>query len=367
MKRHARYSRTIDPLLIMLMTVLFLIITFFAFGQKADVATKMAMGDTYAKQGNGGKAISNYEDAAALDPKDPLPHFKIGNIYLQSKNADAAMEEFQKAITVDPGFAPAYKEIAELYYLQKKGIEAVKAQQKFIELSDSRDEGLVRLAYYQFMARDFAGTNETFEQAHQKGLLKDSDLRYYGLSLVEAADYEKAQKILEEYLSKAEGVASDYAAYGKVLIQLRQDSLAAIALDRSLALDNRQTPVKKMLWETLYNLGKSYYSNKQFALADTTFGRLIDLHPGVATGYLWAGRSEAQLDPETTQGLAKDSYEKVIEISKSNTDLKEAYSYLGYYYYIQKDAASSRANWQKVLSIDPQDTQAKEALKAIRN
>jgi len=350
----------------MLMTVLFVIIAFFAFGQRVDVNTKIATGDAYAKQGDGGRAISNYEVAATLDPQNPLPHFKIGNIYLQSKNADAAMEEFKNAVAVDPKFAPAYKEIAELYYLQKNGAEAVKAQEKFIEFSGSRDEGLVRLAYYHFMTHDFAKTNQVFDETYRKGLLKDGDLRYYGLSLVEAGDYEVARKILEEYFGKAEGVASDYAAYGRALIQLRQDSLAAIALDRSLVLDNGQTPVKKMLWETLYNLGKSYYSSKQFALADTTFERLINLHPGIVTGYLWAGRSEAQLDPETTQGLAKDSYEKVIEISKSNNDLKEAYSYLGYYYYVQKDIALSRTNWQKVLSIDPQDERAKEALKAIK-
>lgn len=361
---------------VLFIAIVFIMLTFaVAFSQrkgnqqvdpKTNAAVKIATGDTYAKQGNGGKAVSSYEEAASLDPQNPLPHYKIGEIYLRSGNKDAAMEAFQKAISVDATYAAAYKEIAELYYMQKNGAEAVKAQEKYLEFSTSRDDGLVRLGYYTFMTRDFLKTNGIFKEAYEKGLLKDTDLRYYGLSLVEAEDYSGAQKILEEYLSKKEGEASDYTAYAKTLVQLKQDSLAVLALEKSLSLDNRQTGVKKMLWETLYALGKSYYSRKMFAEADTTFEKLIGLHPSVATGYLWAGRANAQLDPETEKGLAKDFYEKVIEISKSKTDLKEAHAYLGYYYFVKKDVPQSRANWEKVLTIDPKDSQAIEALKAIK-
>lgn len=365
---------------VLFIAIVFMMLTIVvAFGQRSkrqatdplkEEQTKISMGDTYLQQGNGGMAVSSYEDAALLVPTDALPHYKIGNVYLRSKNTAAAMEAFQKAVTVDPTYARAYKEIAELYYMQKNGTEAVKAQEKYIALTG--DEGLVRLGYYLFMTRDFARTNATFEKAYQKKLLKDADLRYYALSLVEAGDYLNGKKIFEEYLPGAtEESAADYASYGKALAQLRQDSLAAISLERSLSIDNRQTSVKKVLWETLYSLGKTYYASKRFADADTTFEKLINLHPGVITGYVWAGRANACLDPETEKGLAKDFYEKVIEIGqaapeKSKNDLKEAYSYLGYYYYVKKQPGESKLNWNKVLSIDPQDERALEALKTIK-
>ena len=368
---------------VLFIAIVFLMLTFaVAFSQKPksqadktkDAQARISVGDTYMQQGNGGLAVSNYEEAALLNPRDPLPHYKIGTVYQRSKNPDAAMEAFQKAVSIDPNYAPAYKEMAELYYTSKNGVEAVKSQQKYMDLSGSPDDGLVRLGYYLFMTRDFAKTNDAFGKAYQKGLLRDTGLRYYALSLVEIGDFEKGREIFEEYFSKVgqQSIeASDYAGYGKVLVHLGQDSLAAIALERSLSIDNRQTPVKKMLWETLYSLGKSYYSKQKFALADTTFEKLIGLQPRIATGYLWAGRSSAGLDPESEKGLAKDFYEKVIEIGqttpdKSKNDLKEAYSYLGYYYFVKKDPALSRKNWEKVLALDPQDERAKEALKAIK-
>ncbi len=365
---------------VLFIAIVFLMLTFaVAFGQKSkkqpdpvkEAATKISMGDAYLQQGNGGMAVSSYEDAALLTPSDALPHYKIGLVYLRSKNPDAAMEAFQKAVSTDAKYSQAYKEIAELYYTQKNSAEAVRAQEKYLELTND-DAGQLRFGYYLFMAKDFARANEAFNKAYEKSLLKDSGLRYYGLSLIEAGDYAKGKNIFEEYFSQSEDeVATDYASYGRALVQLKQDSLAAIALEKSVSLDNRQTSVKKMLWETLYSLGKSYYAKKQFELADTTFERLINLHPGVITGYVWAGRANAELDPETEKGLAKDFYEKVIVIGqttpdKSKNDLKEAYSYLGYYYYMKKNANESKLNWQKVLSIDPQDAHALEALKLIK-
>ena len=342
--------------------------------KKTEAQTKISLGDSYMKQGNGGLAVSNYEAAAVLTPQDPLPHYKIGVVYLRSTNKDAAMEAFQKAVAVDPSYAPAYKELAGLYYTMKNGPEAVKMQEKYMQLEGSPDSELVRLGYYVFMTRDFAKANEVFLRAYQKGLLKDNGLRYYALSLFESGDYAGSQKVFEEYFSKAkpdEVEASDYTSYGKALLNLKQDSLAVIALQKALIIDNKLTSVKKILWETLYSLGKSYYSKQQFALADSAFENLIDLHPGVINGYLWSGRAKAQLDPETEQGLAKSSYEKVIEIGqatpdKSKAELKEAYSYMGYYYFLKNDAGQSRANWEKVLALDPQDAKAREALKAIR-
>ncbi|HZY81849.1 MAG TPA: tetratricopeptide repeat protein [Cyclobacteriaceae bacterium] len=371
-------------------------------GIEQTFKASMLLGDVYLLEGNGGQAISNYEHAAMLDVRNAAPHYRIGNVYVRSTNKDAAIESFQKAVNVDPGYAPAYKELAELYYMMKNGPEAAKAQEKYMELSESGENGNVRMGYYQFMNRDFAKANDAFGKAYQGGTLKDNALRYYALSLVEAGDLAESQRIFEQYFSKAKPEqidASDYAQYGKVLLKLEQDSLAVAAFENSLAIDSKQVPLRQLQAETLYkdkryaesvaaykqliglrakpssqdlySLGRAYYYNENFQQSDSTFRKLIDLQPTMTVGYLWAGRSNAQLDPDTEKGLAKPFYEKLIEIGqatadKSRGDLKEAYSYLGYYYFVKNNAAMSRANWEKVLAIDPQDERAKEALKAIK-
>ncbi|MBK7389848.1 MAG: hypothetical protein IPI23_12500 [Bacteroidetes bacterium] len=44
----------------------------------------------------------------------------------------------------------------------------------------------------------------------------------------------------------------------------------------------------------------------------------------------------------------------------------EAYKYLGYYYYLNKDIEMSKVYWNKVLLLDPTDKQAIDVLKLLK-
>jgi hypothetical protein len=47
-------------------------------------------------------------------------------------------------------------------------------------------------------------------------------------------------------------------------------------------------------------------------------------------------------------------------------DLEEAYSYLGYFYFISKDKENSKMYWQKVQEINPTSDKAKKALENLK-
>ena len=71
---------------------------------------------------------------------------------------------------------------------------------------------------------------------------------------------------------------------------------------------------------------------------------------------------------------AKPFYEKYIELATADSanfsrykqDLIEAYRYLAYYYFVKKDCPQSIACWKKVLEFVPEDKQAKDSIKQIR-
>ena len=82
-------------------------------------------------------------------------------------------------------------------------------------------------------------------------------------------------------------------------------------------------------------------------------------------------RVKTNFDPESDSGLAKPFYEQFISLSKEDTtkfkkELIEAYSYLGYYYFLKEDNSDSKLYWQKVFAFDPKNTQAVEALKVLK-
>ena len=121
--------------------------------------------------------------------------------------------------------------------------------------------------------------------------------------------------------------------------------------------------------------------------ADSLFKELSFQVPNSYVSYFWRARVNSMLDPETTKGLAKPYYEKVIEIGlvqpeRYKRELIECYKYLGYYHYVIADAITTKNNgnpdlakeeygeaksfFSKVLTLDAKDEVALKALESIK-
>ena len=145
-------------------------------------------------------------------------------------------------------------------------------------------------------------------------------------------------------------------------------------------------PAEERTMENTFQLGRLYYSEgtatdtikvtremRQAALiqADTIFAEVAAEAPDSYLGNFWRARTNSAIDPETTQGLAKPYYEKVVEMLLPKNDARynrviiECYKYLGYYFLLQSDYETSKDYWNKILAIDPNDTLAKTALEGI--
>lgn len=367
-----------------------------------NAMTEVLLGDAFLGVNNGGSAVSAYERAARLDPKIALPHYKIGLVYLRSKNVPVAEEAFNKAIAIDPEYTLAYKELGELYYLAKDGAKAVKNYEVYMAHSEKAEQNRTRYAFFIFMSKDFARANKEFAAIVAKPDVPPIALKYYAASLFESGNLEESQKAFDRYFSvqNENAEASEFAYYGKLLQKTGKDSLAVVNFQKSLEIEPNQPEIRELAAETLFklkryndaipqyraliplrtkpspkdyfNLGRAFYLTEQYAPADSAFTKLIEIQPNLPASYLWDARAKAGLDPESEAGLAKPVYELLIEKSlavpeKSNKkDLMEAYSYLGYYYFLKSDRKQSKANWEKVLAIDPNDVKATEAIKALQ-
>ena len=82
-------------------------------------------------------------------------------------------------------------------------------------------------------------------------------------------------------------------------------------------------------------------------------------------------RVNSALDPETEQGLARPYYQAAAQILEKDTRKKlkliiECYSYLGYYYYLQKDIPESKTYWNKILNLQPENEVARKAIEGMK-
>jgi cytochrome c-type biogenesis protein CcmH/NrfG len=365
-----------------------------------DPKTSLLLGDYYLMENQGGSCASAYEDATALDPSSGAPLYKHALLFMRTKNIPVVEEDLKKSIAADPEYALAHKELGELYYLKKDGANAVKHYEIYLSLTDSPEKksGFIH-AFYLFMAKNYAKANEIFKSLSEKPDVAPSTLKFYARSLSEAGNLEESQKIFEKYLNGKDSLeATDFNSYASLLLKQKKDSLAAIAFQNSLNLDQNQPTVHQTLidyywskkkypecenacraaikirktpfFNDYFKLGQSLYLEHKYSQADSAFAKTIELQPKITLPYVWAARSKGAQDEELKEGLAKPFYEKVIEIGeadkeKNKKDLSDAYKYMGSYYMIKQDYKTAKGYWQKVLELYPEDENSKEAIKII--
>ncbi|MCS6824885.1 MAG: tetratricopeptide repeat protein [Cytophagaceae bacterium] len=365
---------------------------------KREMMHYIMIGDAYNENNDGSNAVKNYKLAITMDPKSPVPHWKIGRLYLSVKNYESGEQSFKDGLALDNTFSPIHRDLGEIYFRKGKNADAIACYKKYIELRDRSNDVELRYASFLFYNKDYTSALATLNALEKRNYDNIALYRIMGYCYYETGDMIKANEYMQKFFSKADEkkiITNDYVYMGKIYSKDKKDSLAIIyyskALERDpskvelygelgmLYLTNKQFDKAAEMFTAKINktqptandyfqLGRSYYLNEKYTQADSAFSKVIEMRPEITMGYLWKGRSLASIDTTLKQGLAKPVYEKLIEVGKADPeknkkDLIEAYSYLGYYHYaITKDRAKSDEAWQNILKLDPNNKKAQEAL-----
>jgi len=365
-------------------------------------------GDAYMQLLNdGSSAIKNYEQAQVLNPKSPRAKLRIGQLWVKANNYTSALNYYSEAIAIDSNYAPAHREMGYLLLKTNQASKAKESYAKFLSLSSGSRTSRIQYINNLFDLKDYS------EAINQINIVLKTDTANYdlyralGYSYYETGQYDKGLYYMTKFIDKTQPDkirTLDFVYYGKLLSKNNMDSLSAEVLMKAFDMDTTQTDllnqaiysflkikeytkaaeivirktlIKKDVANDYYTLGKIYYNLHDYQKADSVFSIFTSLSPGNVKGYLWKAYSLVNLDPESKQGLAKPAFEMLIEKAKSDSanntkELKEAYSYLSYYYFLQyalskniKNGVISKGYCEKVLAIDPNDEKAKTILKEL--
>jgi len=264
------------------------------------------------KTGNDDLAIEYYGKVAEIDAakKDDAYH-EMSTLYFKNKNWDGVINSLTKKIKITN---QEYFDLGKAYIFRgdKAVSDAVSSIKTSVNFSDEQ-AGKVRqaLLYYQKDLSSAKNDNQLIESALNN--LKQS-----------------------------------------VELEITSNQKASWAASQS-----------KWLAEVKSIIGTDY------ANADTALMFLNTKSPNLAVGFFWRARVNSNFDPETKLGNSKPYYERFIDLAikepdKFKKELVEAYSYLGYYYYLLEDKATSKSFWQKVLDIDPENKQAIDVMKLLK-
>jgi tetratricopeptide (TPR) repeat protein len=360
------------------------------------------MGDAYRKKNDGGGAVSSYQKALTIDPKYAEASYKIGKVYYtQGKDQEEVFSRyFNEAIASDPNFAPAYYDFYVYYFFR----DVNKARNYFAQYKPLADKGAA--LDYEEASLSFASGDFKDAVAKSTDLLNkygnDADARLYrlrGYSNWKLGDSATAIKDFETFFSKAKEedivpdnwmVAAELAAkFPERQANFERYVNAAIAADTTAkgktdlakkAVDifkNAGNKQKVAEWSLkvltlspqpskvdLFNAGHSSLKAGDYTKADSLFSVYKTKYPDDIFGYYWSFRTYSDLDSTMEKGLAIPDAIKFIELAgadkvKNKTTLITTNGYVaGYYANIKKDFPTAIQYIDKIIEIDPANTDA---------
>ena len=376
----------------------------------------LLQGDIHAAEKVAGKAAEQYEQAMYFDKGHRQGYIKYARLYA-AVNPELAIEKLNKLLALDAQSAIAYRELAEVYYANGQFSKAEEAYEKFVSLDSFYSETeMVRYASILFYNKNFQKSAEIALEVLKNNPKNFVMRRLLMYDAVELEKYDLAKEYAESFMNEggdAKYIYLDYVYYGRLMSNLGEKEKAYAQLEKALEIDPTKVDMYKELGELyerdgdyinairqyqnfidkgedkvtlsdFFTVGKlNYYAasdtaavyaaNKDnfIAAADSAFTMVVEKAPADNyLGHFWLARTNSLKDPESTLGLAKPHYEKVIEIleaaGRNQNQLIEAYRYLGYYYYVTHRLAESISYWEKILAIKPDDAVAKQALEGIK-
>jgi tetratricopeptide (TPR) repeat protein len=380
-------------------------------------------GDIFLSQNKSGEAASKFESALSFDAKCKTAYFKLARIYESGKMYPQSLEFIEKLKTVDAHFPPCLKLEGDIYYEQGKYAKAIDAYSEYLQTSEAVLADHSRYAYALYFNKEY---QKSLEELNQITPLDPNNIvfkRLKAYNLYETGEFKAGLDQMKEYFdttNSSDIIVSDYKYFARLLQKNNQDSLSVLYYQK--AMESSQAPLEfnkeiSLSFEKMKNysgaaayLEKHFKTNKNlvpvdlliwgrdcyfaageidsaaiaqnpakaderkalYLKADSIFGDFAVRYPDHYMGYFWRARVNAVLDPETELGLAKPYYEKVAEIlEKTNNaerkkEIIEAYQYLGYYYYLKEDLPNSLIYFNKIITIDPNNSVAQEAIKGIQ-
>jgi tetratricopeptide (TPR) repeat protein len=374
------------------------------------------LGDIELAKGNTGTACGNYELAILFDESCKEAYIKYARAY-KNVNTPLAIEKLGVLKQKEPTFLLVDRELADIYYATNDFKTAAQLYENYLQSGNSNAQDLTKYAMTLFLNNDFAKSLEVATLGLQKTPRSPAFNRLAMWNNVDLKKYDDAIKSADLFFNKSDKpdlTYLDYRYYGQALRETKQYDLAIPQYEKALKMDSTKIDLWKDMSDmynekgdvvnsiSTYNtylgllgedkrtadvmmpLGKLYYGLgnnaatdpivKKDALikADTIFAQVATLEPTGYRGNFWRARTNFALDPETTQGLAKPFYEQTVSLVESKVDaarynsvIMECSRFLGYYYFLQKDYTMSNTYWNKILTIEPTNEMAKNAIAGI--
>jgi len=261
------------------------------------------------------KAIQAFQQAAALQPRNPAPHILAARAAAQMRDWPVAENEYAEAARLDPEASEIETGQLDVYLQSRQFAKAEAALRAFLQYSPQASAGSIDLTVRQQAARiqlgrvlAAQGKNEEAQIVLEAGL-KDSEdgnaRRELAQLYLQAKNYEKAAEQLRILLQSSPNDADVHAQLGGALLQQRQFAEAQKELLSAVKLNPR-------LPQAYSDLALAASENKEYELCLQALDARAKLLPEAPGTYFLRA---VAYDHLRDRMHAVENYEKFLEVA----------------------------------------------------
>jgi tetratricopeptide (TPR) repeat protein len=357
------------------------------------------IGQIYLRGKNYNLALENYKKAIEADPNFGPAYKDLAELYFLAQKYKQAAENFdlfvQKSATTDPELILRGAKFAFTADDYAKTLEILKSVDGKIE--NPMIQRMYGWAYFKTNEADKSITNlnDLIKKAPDKVIGEDYKYlgRAYNLkATAEGKPYDSTgvvyiMKGAELDTNKAEAAAT-FKEVATLYYTAKDYDNAILAFEKGIPLD---TAAKSLINDNYY-LGMSYFQKASRTIAegadsakialdkrswnlkaDSIFTVVNTKSPEWPYAYYFKGVSlynAYDRQENVDKGISAPAFAKFAELAEKDSDpskfksyLKIVYPYLAFYSSSTlKDEAKSKEYWNKLLVVDPENVNAKEAL-----
>jgi tetratricopeptide (TPR) repeat protein len=375
----------------------------------------MKIGNIYVKGRALQAAIPYFEQAIELNADYAPAYRELGQLYLLAQRFPQAKEYFEKYLSLTAGNIPAKGRYVNALYFAKDYESVISNVEDIFKVDKSRtymnriagysayektppdyDKALAYMETlfetvspdriiprdYQYMARILirknlnapkitdealalrdqvekdksraAATRVAAEKTRINAAIEKNTARADSLEKIAKKAYEEVNRAHVNYVKLLELRPDDRALLGEIAAaynSYRDYYGVAKTLSRMLG------PLPESR-EDYMQVGRAFYNAERYQSADSIFKIVIASSPDYVPAYLWVSRTYSKMDPDTKLGLAKPKFETLVTVAQKDSvangsELAESFGFLGYYYMLNENYTLSKAYYNRLLELNP--------------
>jgi tetratricopeptide (TPR) repeat protein len=248
------------------------------------------------KSGNTREALTEAQEAARLDPKNPEPHWVLANLYLKSQGRDRASvkESLRKAVRElesmrddDPSDERSYFFLGQVYMELGEPEKGIQAYEQFQAANPGADAGYYAIADYY----EKSGNHEKAIEYLNKGIQAQPESAKSMMTLANLLTKLNREKEAIPLYRKILKLSDDNAAVKR---QLASSLLDAGEFDEAVRLLEELRKAAPKDLDTQVLLGRALISSKQYARAIEVLSHVLEDAPDNPEAKFYLGTANEQ-------------------------------------------------------------------------